>query len=188
MQLSCCLGKHLSQDILERDLSNHCYTMEIIMFYCAAAGAIFALTEMITLPWTCSQEEDGCSFSLLLQLIHKEIFPRPQGYICPQRALKNYLHSQLLYCLQFSTHTTFFPWFFPGRTGVILLPSLLQQSQEEEDAHFKNNSTLPWAHLAQWLKQSLQILPFPVFNHFNLVRALHPFCWFTSIGCFASCE
>lgn len=66
--------------------------------------------------------------------------------VCKEH-LKSYLHSMLFYCLQFSTHMTFSCcFFFPGRTGMILLPCLLEESQKEEDAHVKNDSRLPWGH------------------------------------------
>lgn len=48
------------------------------MFYCAAAGAIFALTEMITFALDMFPGRGCCSFSLLLPLIDT-VFPRPQG-------------------------------------------------------------------------------------------------------------
>lgn len=70
----------------------------------------------------------------------KKFFPDHRVTSAQKEHLKSSLHSQLLYCLQFNTHMTFFSWFFSGRTGVILLACLLQQSQEEEDSHFKNNS------------------------------------------------
>lgn len=136
MQLSCCLDKHLSQDILECDLSTGIYTMEILVLYCVAAGAIFALNWNDNVcPGRVPRKRMAALSASFFHSNTKKFPPDHRVASAQKEHLKSYLHSQLLYCLQFSTHTTFFSWFFSGRTG-----GLLQQSQEEEDAHFKNNS------------------------------------------------
>jgi len=154
MRGSCWLGKLLSQDILEWDLSKGSYIMRIRMFYYAAAGTTFALTEM---PWACSQAEDGCSCSLFLQFIHrdKELFPRPQDYLCPQRALKKLpsLNTPLLPSVQ-CTHDLFL-LFFSGKNRGDLATLFATGIPGRRGCTFKNNSSLPWGHLAKWLKQSL---------------------------------
>lgn len=149
MQVSCCLDKHLSQDILEYDLSNCSYTMEIIMFYCAAAGPIFCFNwnENIC-PGHVPRKRTAALSASYFHSYTKKFSPDHSVTSAYKENLKNYLHSQLLYCLQFRTHTAFFSWLFLGRIGVILLPCLLQQSQEEEDAYFKNNNGLLRGQLA----------------------------------------
>lgn len=201
MQLSCWLGKLLHQDILEWDLSNYSYTMRIIiMFYCAVAGTTFALTEMVTFALGMFP---GRGWLLIHPLppIHawwQRTFPQTTGlHLCntgahkeqkPQRALKKLrsLNTLLLPSVHY-THDLFC-CFFSRKNRGDLATLFATGIQEEEDAQFQNNSSLPWGHLAKWLKQALQILPFPVFNRFNLVRSLHPFCWSRSTGCFASHE
>lgn len=99
--------------------------------------------------------------------------------------LKSYTHSILCYFLLFNIHMKFFCWFYVSKKderdfSISIFFSLLGHNAHEEDAHFKNNSNLPWGHLATALEQTLKSLLFLIFNHFNLVRFLYLIWWLRS--------
>lgn len=159
------------------------------MFYCGAAGAIFALGEMITFALDMCPGRGWLLFQPLTFSHTQRNFPQTTGLHLPKKNTWKATFTHSSFIALSSVHTqSFFLGFSQEEQGWYCYLVCYSNPRKKRIHILRTIVLLPRGHLAQWLKQSLQILPFPVFNHFNLVRLLHPFFWFTSTGCFAWVE